>query len=346
VNRGSRGGRIARVAACLLLLASAAAAAPPDGPSASGRRDCDLTPYLDAIRHARHDDRVRYQLPFPPEIPRLCTQGPGGPTHKGRVYYAFDFVMPEDTPVVAARAGRVICVVDGHGEGTFSEEALGQANYVDVLHDDGTVAEYAHLRAGIPARAGQAVRVGDVLGYSGNSGYSNGPHLHFAVWHPHPKRGSTSTHVLFGQAGTAGFVPQAGSFYGARPPSRIALAVQADGAPLEDGQPLSLPRGGSVKLRVFWLPPGRRPLELTRAPLMRIEPVTPWTLEVEPGGVLHARPSRGFERSPDREQTRGQVFLVHGRPGGRRYGWRILDVRFESPAPEPGGAAPPTPPAR
>jgi murein DD-endopeptidase MepM/ murein hydrolase activator NlpD len=51
-----------------------------------------------------------------------------------------------------------------------------------VLHDDGTFGVYAHLRQGSAlVRPGQRVSNGQLIAQSGNSGYSTGPHLHFAV---------------------------------------------------------------------------------------------------------------------------------------------------------------------
>ena len=51
-----------------------------------------------------------------------------------------------------------------------------------MLHDDGTFGLYAHLGwDSIRVRVGQRVRRGEYIADSGNTGYSSGPHLHFAV---------------------------------------------------------------------------------------------------------------------------------------------------------------------
>jgi hypothetical protein len=54
-----------------------------------------------------------------------------------------------------------------------------------IRHDDGTIAEYAHLRKdGVNLLIGDWIRAGSVIGYSGNTGYTSGPHLHFEVYKP------------------------------------------------------------------------------------------------------------------------------------------------------------------
>jgi murein DD-endopeptidase MepM/ murein hydrolase activator NlpD len=93
--------------------------------------------------------------------------------------------MPRGTPVVAARAGVVIDATLNHEEGGFDMRFLDKANTVAIVHDDGTVAEYAHLSPSPGfVGVGQRVQAGDLIGHSGNTGYSSGPHLHFIVSKP------------------------------------------------------------------------------------------------------------------------------------------------------------------
>jgi murein DD-endopeptidase MepM/ murein hydrolase activator NlpD len=57
------------------------------------------------------------------------------------------------------------------------------ANYILIRHSDGTVANYAHLsKDGTRVKPGQVVEAGDLIGYSGNTGFTSGPHLHFSVF--------------------------------------------------------------------------------------------------------------------------------------------------------------------
>jgi len=134
---------------------------------------------------ARHDDAARYRLPFADGLRFLVSQAPGGSaqTHDTPdTADAVDFAMPAGTPVVAARGGIVMQVVQHFGEGRADPAYLDRANLVRILHDDGTWADYAHLqRASARVKPGQRVAAGDALARSGNSGYTSGPHLHFAV---------------------------------------------------------------------------------------------------------------------------------------------------------------------
>jgi murein DD-endopeptidase MepM/ murein hydrolase activator NlpD len=97
-------------------------------------------------------------------------------------HYAVDIVMPGGTPITAARPGLVTEVERDFSRSGWSLEYADEANYVRVLHDNGTMAVYAHLAPdAIEVAVGQQVKAGQLLGYSGTTGYSTGPHLHFVL---------------------------------------------------------------------------------------------------------------------------------------------------------------------
>jgi len=97
--------------------------------------------------------------------------------------YAVDIIVDQGTPILAARGGTVMQVESGFDRGGLNKETYGaRANLVRILHDDGSMAIYAHLREnGVMVRVGEKVSLGQLIGYSGNTGYSSGPHLHFCV---------------------------------------------------------------------------------------------------------------------------------------------------------------------
>ncbi|MBV4472755.1 M23 family metallopeptidase [Pseudomonas sp. B2M1-30] len=122
-----------------------------------------------------------YRYPFPWRGgPFRLSQGANGDySHFGpKNKYAMDIAMPVGTPIIAARAG-VVVKTENSQTGRGNDPA---GNFVRVLHDDGTMGVYLHLKQGsVSVREGQRVTVGSPLALSGNTGNSSGPHLHFVV---------------------------------------------------------------------------------------------------------------------------------------------------------------------
>lgn len=163
---------------------------------------------------ARHDDGVRYRMPFGGSEPRRLSQGVGGTfSHTGSTRYSFDFSMPAGTPVLAARPGRVVTVRDGYLDSGRRKVLYDEANAVEILHADGTIGTYSHLRKGIPVEVGQDVAAGQELGVSGDSGFSTGPHLHFMVWRRLADLSWSTVPVRFDDGSSGGFVPREGAAY-------------------------------------------------------------------------------------------------------------------------------------
>ena len=126
-----------------------------------------------------------YALPYPRGRRYGVLQGfHGAFSPHGSNEFAVDFDCPVATPVRAARPGVVVAfnaIAQGAG---ITPEFLDdrRANFVLIRHDDGTLGEYMHLApSGVEVRPGQAVRRGQEIGLSGNTGFSSTPHLHFQV---------------------------------------------------------------------------------------------------------------------------------------------------------------------
>jgi murein DD-endopeptidase MepM/ murein hydrolase activator NlpD len=120
--------------------------------------------------------------------------------------YAVDIIVDEGTPVLAARDGVVMQVESNFDRnGTNRARYAERANLIRVLHPDGTMGVYAHLKEnGAYVRVGEHVTVGQQIGESGNTGYTTGPHLHFAL---QVNRGMRLVSVPFRMLGGNRFLP-------------------------------------------------------------------------------------------------------------------------------------------
>ena len=162
-----------------------------------------------------HDDGYLYRLPYGDDVSFPIIQGYGAKlSHRGVERYTLDFGMPIGTAVHAARDGVVVLVEDSHDAGCAREECGSYANFVVVLHSDGTTGEYFHLaRASAQVRAGERVARGQLLARSGNTGFSTAPHLHFGVYRTDRERRTQSLAVRFETRGGAVAEPRSGAHY-------------------------------------------------------------------------------------------------------------------------------------
>ena len=141
--------------------------------------------YLPGDPSAEPDSDATYRVPYAVGTTHEVTQTyPVSGTHRTRdSKYAVDISMPAGTNVFAARGGVVFDIASTNFKGGPNEgEYADLANLVRILHDDGTFAVYAHLNWNtIRVRPGDQVVAGEYIANSGNTGFSSGPHLHFAV---------------------------------------------------------------------------------------------------------------------------------------------------------------------
>jgi len=130
-----------------------------------------------------HNDNYLYRLPFQEGKKYRVSQSYNGKfthnTDKSR--YAIDFKMKIGEQVHAARGGLVVRTIDrfkDHGGSEF----INKANLITIQHEDGTLGSYFHLDyKGVLVSVGDKVERGQLIGYSGLTGFTRGPHLHFVV---------------------------------------------------------------------------------------------------------------------------------------------------------------------
>ena len=141
--------------------------------------------YVPGVPNATHRVRDGYRAPFAAGKYYPVTQAyPDNITHQSPdSKYAIDIAMPIGTDVLAARGGVVFDMKSTNfRNGFIASEHARYANYVSILHDDGTMGVYAHLNWNtVRVSPGQRVAAGQYIADSGNTGYSSGPHLHFVV---------------------------------------------------------------------------------------------------------------------------------------------------------------------
>jgi murein DD-endopeptidase MepM/ murein hydrolase activator NlpD len=138
------------------------------------------------VQTAQHDPTTVYALPFKSGRWVYVVQTyDDSRSHSGSQRFAIDFGVPIGTEVHAARDGVVIGTNATSNESSRDGFKHARANYVWVRHSDGTIGYYLHLRqGGVAVAMGQAVKTGQLLGYSGCTGQCKGPHLHFHVSTP------------------------------------------------------------------------------------------------------------------------------------------------------------------
>ena len=106
-----------------------------------------------------------------------------GKTEAGKRLYAngthngVDFRASVGTPVKAMADG----VVAGRGDTDTQCAGVSFGRFVLIKYNNGLASTYGHLSL-IKANTGDKVARGDVVGYSGNTGYSTGPHLHVSLY--------------------------------------------------------------------------------------------------------------------------------------------------------------------
>jgi murein DD-endopeptidase MepM/ murein hydrolase activator NlpD len=134
---------------------------------------------------AQHDPSVVYDLPY--QGTYEVTQGFHGTfSHTEDDEYAVDWGMPAGTPLYAAREGIVIATRSTMSKGGGARDKFGGLqNFIWIRHSDGTIASYDHLKqGGVVVKVGERVSRKQLIGYSGNTGFSDRAHLHFVITRP------------------------------------------------------------------------------------------------------------------------------------------------------------------
>jgi murein DD-endopeptidase MepM/ murein hydrolase activator NlpD len=123
----------------------------------------------------------KYWIPLPQNI--LYRIDRTSPAHVGNLRNAIDFVVPRNTPVLAAADGMVTYVKDDSNVGGPDLSYWNYTNFISIVHQNGENTRYDHLEYNSSkVRAGQQVRAGQEIARVGMTGYTYVPHLHFQVF--------------------------------------------------------------------------------------------------------------------------------------------------------------------
>lgn len=118
-----------------------------------------------------HDNNVFYELPWKRGERYLSLNS--SPDY-------FEFAMPNQTPVLAARNGRVVGVKEKKDIRSFSSTQNHDANEIYILHADQTIGAYRNLvQNGALVSVGDEVQQGQQIALSGQTGYALLPMLTF-----------------------------------------------------------------------------------------------------------------------------------------------------------------------
>jgi len=113
--------------------------------------------------------------------------------------YALDFKMNIGQEVSAVYDGVVVASIDKYTVGGRDKRLEPYGNYINIYHEKlGTYSTYFHLKPnGSIVKPGEKVKKNQIIGYSGHTGYSTEPHLHFVYYKPDKDIGLISIPFVF-----------------------------------------------------------------------------------------------------------------------------------------------------
>ena len=129
----------------------------------------------------KEDSSFIYRLPFENRKKVFLIQAyESNMSHKDE--RALDFKLKKGTKICAARDGIITALRKDSDKGGLKPGNMSEGNYISITHSDGSVAHYWHLQKdGVNVAMGDTVKSGQHIGFSGDTGYSAFPHLHFEV---------------------------------------------------------------------------------------------------------------------------------------------------------------------
>ncbi|HPN96188.1 MAG TPA: M23 family metallopeptidase [Candidatus Moranbacteria bacterium] len=130
------------------------------------------------------ETKNKYYLPIKLS-PDVTVTYESSPAHKQEwLRDAVDFLTPIGTEVLSALDGVVSFVKDDSDIGGDTEDFDQYGNFIEIRHANDEFSIYEHLqKGGSLVKVGDSVKAGQIIGYSGKTGWIGGlgPHIHFDV---------------------------------------------------------------------------------------------------------------------------------------------------------------------
>jgi murein DD-endopeptidase MepM/ murein hydrolase activator NlpD len=124
-----------------------------------------------------------YARPFSNETE--VRESTDSPAHVGPYCHAVDFLMPDGSKVLAPRTGTIIQVKDNSNRGGANQEFENDLNYITISHGMNEFSQLCHIGfKSAQVKEGQKVEEGQLIAYTGSTGWTYEPHLHFMVFQP------------------------------------------------------------------------------------------------------------------------------------------------------------------
>jgi murein DD-endopeptidase MepM/ murein hydrolase activator NlpD len=124
----------------------------------------------------------RYELPIPKQQLQSIDRT-SSPAHLAQLQNAIDFIVDEETPVLAAADGIVTFVKDDSNTGGSNPIYWSLTNFIVIMHSNGEYSRYDHLSHNSSmVKVGQYVRAEEEIARVGMTGYTYLPRLHFQVF--------------------------------------------------------------------------------------------------------------------------------------------------------------------
>jgi murein DD-endopeptidase MepM/ murein hydrolase activator NlpD len=138
-----------------------------------------------------------YRIPFPDKIKIMALSDPR--VHFGNFKEAIDFIIPSNTPILAAEEGTVEEIKLNSKQGGINKKFANvkYLNYIVLKHKNKEFTTYGHLKyKSSKLKKADFVKKGEIIAYSGRSGLMTIPHLHFHVFKK-KKKGWDAIEPLF-----------------------------------------------------------------------------------------------------------------------------------------------------